>query len=348
MSAFRWAQTANFGVLPNALMPNCFVSQAYDLNDPWAHAKGICSTNSSLRDSCTWTNNNTAPPSPCCQCGETLANKTACDWNVSLWNDDLRPLAPLIRTSSETPFFMGPIHPRLKAPVGRRLAAPLITLAYGGTGTVTGPTISGCALDDTSNTITLRFNKSLLAGDSVAITRTQVPIPPPPAPDPEERHPPKWTGPTPVQDSSLLQVCTGNAIDCACLSWTYNGTDKHHPSGFICEISADGNGLRRPPQATRGDIWSEAPIKLQSGESITVDTSHLNTSTGGVRAVKFGWSFSAGSCCVDLASQQSGLCIPGSCGVMTKQSLLPLNPFFATIDSTNGKCKCPAPQECDE
>lgn len=156
------------------------------------------------------------------------------------------------------------------------------------------------------------------------------------------------TGPTPVQDSSLLQVCTGDANDCACLSWTHNGTDKHHPTGFVCEIPADGNGMRRPPQSTRGDIWAEAPIKLQSGESIVVDTSHLNTSTGGIQAVKFGWSFSAGSCCIDLASQQSGLCIPGSCGVMTKQSLLPLNPFFATIDPAKGKCKCPVPQVCDE
>ena len=36
LSAFRWAQTANYGVLPNPRMPNTFVAQAYDLNDPWA------------------------------------------------------------------------------------------------------------------------------------------------------------------------------------------------------------------------------------------------------------------------------------------------------------------------
>ena len=36
LSAFRWAQTANFGVLPNPAMPRTFVAQAYDLNDPWA------------------------------------------------------------------------------------------------------------------------------------------------------------------------------------------------------------------------------------------------------------------------------------------------------------------------
>jgi hypothetical protein len=35
LSAFRWAQTANYGVLPNPAMPRTFVAQAYDLNDPW-------------------------------------------------------------------------------------------------------------------------------------------------------------------------------------------------------------------------------------------------------------------------------------------------------------------------
>ena len=32
LSAFRWAQTANYGVLPNPIMPRTFVAQTYDLN----------------------------------------------------------------------------------------------------------------------------------------------------------------------------------------------------------------------------------------------------------------------------------------------------------------------------
>eukprot|EP01048_Picozoa_sp_COSAG05_P028602 COSAG05_NODE_8961_length_658_cov_1.080501_2_plen_99_part_01 len=36
LSAFRWSQTANYGVLPNPVMPATFLAQAYDLNDPWA------------------------------------------------------------------------------------------------------------------------------------------------------------------------------------------------------------------------------------------------------------------------------------------------------------------------
>ena len=81
---------------------------------------------------------------------------------------------------------------------------------------------------------------------------------------------------------------------------------------------------------------------------MVVDTSALNMTGGGVRAVKFGWSFSAGTCCIDLLTLE-GLspCIPGSCGVMTRDSLLPLNPFFAVVQAS-GKCKCPPPQTCDE
>ena len=32
---FRWAQTANYGALPNPAMPNTFLAQAYDTHDPW-------------------------------------------------------------------------------------------------------------------------------------------------------------------------------------------------------------------------------------------------------------------------------------------------------------------------
>ena len=38
----RWAQTASYGVLPNAAMPNTFLAQAYDLNDPFAGMHKLC------------------------------------------------------------------------------------------------------------------------------------------------------------------------------------------------------------------------------------------------------------------------------------------------------------------
>ena len=42
MGAMRWAQTANAGVLPSDELPNTFLAQAYDLDDPWGPAMGNC------------------------------------------------------------------------------------------------------------------------------------------------------------------------------------------------------------------------------------------------------------------------------------------------------------------
>ena len=53
-----------------------------------------------------------------------------------------------------------------------------MSLHYEGNGTVTGPTIAGCTYDAGEHIITVQFNKTLLKGDAVAITRTQAPIPP--------------------------------------------------------------------------------------------------------------------------------------------------------------------------
>jgi len=190
-------------------------------------------------------------------------------------------------------------HPRLKEPVGRRLAASLVSLHYGGNGTVTGPTIAGCTYDSTKDTIIVQFNKTLLGKDTVAITRTQQPIPPLPPVDPEAKHPPKPTRPGPVLDSSLTHVCTGDAEDCACLSWLH--TPHPAPGNWTCEMPASNAGEPRSAQLTRGDIWTEVAIKLLPDKTaISIDTHHLNETTGGVHAIKFGWSEMQGSCCIDL------------------------------------------------
>ena len=76
---------------------------------------------------------------------------------------------------------MGPIHPRIKKPVGERLATAamgkmrscfvytcrrLIDLSriagvvYGGEGAYAGPTLAGCTA--TADAITIRFNTTLL------------------------------------------------------------------------------------------------------------------------------------------------------------------------------------------
>jgi hypothetical protein len=227
------------------------------------------------------------------------------------------------------PPIYSPIHPRLKRPVGRRLAAALVALEYNGSGAVTGPTISGCTLSADNTHLTLMFNTTLLRGEHVAITHTQNVS----AMLEQE-----------LTDASVLFVCTGDAFDCNCLSW--HSLSKHGPT--VCAAPADGTAPRpiHGANGERGDLWAPAPLSILSISSIAVDTSALNI-TGGIHAVRFGWAYGNDHCCVD-ADVKSGKepCIPGACGVMTSASLLPLNPFFASIN--HGKCQCPAPQECNE
>ena len=174
----------------------------------------------------------------------------------------------------------------------------------------------------------VQFNKTLLKDDTVSITRSQTPIPPLPPPDPKVHHPPKPTRPGPVLDSSLTHVCTGDAEDCACLSWVSN--PHANPWIWTCIMPAADAGRPRAAQQSRGrspgfnspsnpcwpirlhltctllstgDIWTEVPIRmLPDKASIAVDTHGLNISTGGVHAITFGWSESAGTCCIDLPS----------------------------------------------
>ena len=96
-----------------------FVAQAYDLRDPWSgpgsHNYGRCTTNTSIRGYCGAPSSNPKQPggNACCNCGPTLADSKRCRWTNDLpdWNANMKPLAPLIRNGSATPFFMGPIHP---------------------------------------------------------------------------------------------------------------------------------------------------------------------------------------------------------------------------------------------
>jgi len=108
--------------------------------------------------------------------GHYGANCTA--WAPTQWPPLLRRYAAPVRKNAPggVPHnnFMETIHVRLKGPVGRRWAlAAVNTLAKyrrnatAPAGPVTGPTISGCALDAGAGTLTLAFNETLLAGDTL-------------------------------------------------------------------------------------------------------------------------------------------------------------------------------------
>lgn len=310
MAAFRWSQTANYGVLPNPAMPHTFMAHAYDLGDPWGNdaGDGKCVANKSIPKACT----------KCCNCGDPSLYGPKCkfDETLSQWNDDLRPLAPLVRDDTATPFYEGPVHPRLKRPVGRRAAQALKALEFEGKGPVTGPTISGCRYDNTTSSITVFFNRTLLAGDKVVITSTQ-----------DINYD--------LEFGSTTMVCTGTAKDCGCLSWNY----------AKCEVPADG-GAPRNMEPNKAN-WTFVPVSVGKDNTLAVNLAGFNLTNNDVHAIKFGWNYKHGHCCESLdAKHKNEPCIPGSCGIMTKKSLLPVNPFFAQI--SDGKCSCTPPQTCDE
>jgi len=105
MGNMRWAQTLNYGTLPNPACPKCFMAQAYDLGDPWNG--GGC-----------W----------------ARGNNKCTGWGMTV------PYS-----STRTPYFMGSIHPRVKYEVGRRLATSAMSVVYGRKQAWTGPTIKSCS-----------------------------------------------------------------------------------------------------------------------------------------------------------------------------------------------------------
>ena len=149
MGAMRWAQTANYGILPNPAMPNTFLAQAYDLDDEWGPGSGPCITD--------WA---------CCSEGAWHAapqNMTACNAGTG----GKPHLCDLACRMDTVPVAMGGIHPRSKYPVGNRLATAYWNLLMGGKDAFTGPTLAGCSILGTE--LTIAFNTSLLRGDTVRV-----------------------------------------------------------------------------------------------------------------------------------------------------------------------------------
>lgn len=149
MGAMRVAQTAGHGVLPSPALPNTFIVQAYDLEDQWGSGDGPCFAK---------------PPGygprvawACCPSGY---NATLCAGREAL-------CAPACAAEADTKSVMGGIHPRSKKPVGERLARGAYNTVYGGTGSITGPTLAGCAVAGAS--LAIEFDTSLLRGDTVVL-----------------------------------------------------------------------------------------------------------------------------------------------------------------------------------
>eukprot|EP00038_Savillea_parva_P007103 m.167831 g.167831 ORF g.167831 m.167831 type:complete len:674 (-) comp12884_c0_seq1:903-2924(-) len=128
MGYMRNSQTANYGIVPNAVMNNTFSAQIYDLDDPFdslnCYHIGCCAFAPKPH-----------PPGYCDEC------------------------VPFCESWEGTPVYMGPIHPRSKYHVGMRLAQAAAVTVYGTSqGHSQGPTLAGCT--SSADSIVIDFMSS--------------------------------------------------------------------------------------------------------------------------------------------------------------------------------------------
>ena len=154
MGAMRWAQTASFGILPNADMPNTFLAQAYDLDDEWGPGEGPCMNEWACCPPPAW--------------HAATQNMTAC--NLGTHNNP--HLCDKACAADDIPVAMGGIHPRSKYPVGHRLATAYWNLLGGGVASEapgTGPTLASCTVNGPN--LQIQFNTSLLRSDKITVQK---------------------------------------------------------------------------------------------------------------------------------------------------------------------------------
>eukprot|EP01060_Flectonema_neradi_P030374 TRINITY_DN4390_c0_g1_i3.p1 TRINITY_DN4390_c0_g1~~TRINITY_DN4390_c0_g1_i3.p1 ORF type:complete len:608 (+),score=103.46 TRINITY_DN4390_c0_g1_i3:60-1883(+) len=278
-----YSQMGSYGEIPNPAMPNTFMAHAYDLADPWS--------------------NITCYKVDCCK-NFTLPKCHGCEGYCT--------------AGGETGFYMGPIHPRDKKPLGDRLAQAAFGAVYGADVPVSGPVISGCTLAD--GKLTLTFNKTLLGKETVVVDEYQRGM-----------------------NASMMQILTNSSLFCL-------QTNKDGPTRGTQSCRDDGMGnpfvVNLPPNKRSiidtDETWPMVNISVSGPNSIVADVSEWGDQVFGVRYA----FFTSGGCCSKNA-RTSGPCPIASCPLKASGvGSLPANPFIARI--VNGKCKCLSPQVCDE
>lgn len=311
MANFRLAQTLGNGVLPSADMPNTFVALAHDAGDP------------------------TSPG----------------DWRAGApdskdWQEDSPYQAifdPRFMYSGPdqhaTNFFMGPIHPRSKQTMARRLARAARAHIYGDHEVVwTGPILKNCSVDPARHggfTVTLAFNETLLRSDAVHV----------------------WSPAraTASVELNLLANCV-NISDAPAPA-----PDLVWAAGPLCGSVSQALSPPVSPFEVQlnNSLWLPVPLNPTHGPyavngtkkpgfnvaSATVPMlpllSGAQMASVVVTGVRYAWS--EAPCCPgqDRSVQP---CPPNSCPIQTYNSTLPAAPFIAKVVAN--ACECYAPQVC--
>lgn len=323
ISAMRVAQAGGYGVLPNVAMPNTFLAHAYDLSDPYGNI-------SCYKDRCcdnNWNPNNTL--AQCHGCSSHFGGAT------------VSGIQPYCEMGDATPFYMGPIHPRVKKPVGVRLAKAAMAVAYKKGAATVGPTLSGCTKLGTK--ITLTFNKTLLGSGGLTV-----------------RPQSEWGYAD--RRASMMDVLVNKSAWCIQIKemgkrqppecWD-DGYGHTGPAGPYYDIEQPAASLPcikpghcpPPPPPFAGFAWM--PVDIAAGSDPNTVEVDLAVSGGVAFAIRYAW-VGGGDCCQGR-NHTSAPCIPASCPLMGAGELAPMpaSPFVAKITAA-GKCQCVPPVVCDE
>jgi hypothetical protein len=337
-------------------MPNTFLAEAYDLGDPWTTPQcgvdGIYGGAPYKGQHC------------CVDKSDSQPNGANCSGDHrGVWGalNDTRDWANL-----------GPLHPRVKRPLGKRLAQSLHGSVYNGSMIAAGPAFAGCSLDQVGRggggggsgaiegagaggggrTMTLRFDKALLKGESVGFDSSN----------------------TVAKEDTALYVLVNASVDTSDPRFVAAVEANHHepfiniypgnPALYTGPYS-DGNEMGVlgwvAVAATQGATPDTLTVDL-SGLKATDTVSAIRYGVGGVGYGKFsGAATRSGNanaftstvgttrlCCgpfVDTALQPCG---PERCPIKASgPNALPAAPFFAAVNGKTGKCTCFAPQVCN-
>lgn len=257
------------------------------------------------------------------------------------------------RYNCSVPFFMGPtLHPRLKAPVGRRLAAGAMAIIYNSSEHYGQPAVGGCRLGGGAGggegvgagdgaRLVLKFSSPRLRGSRLDVRPYN-------ASDP--------------QRSGLSVLIAASGRDGPARPRREPDAVAYaarHGESYGAALAA---GRVVPPLVDPTGVWVPVHIALGSDGSdgaptVIADLAPLAGATP--LAVRYAWGGQDGPAtgdvlCCDPAAVAPGSvseCAPAGCPIMTADSSaafggLPANPFLAKI--VGGKCECPPPQVCDE
>jgi hypothetical protein len=273
--------------------------------------------------------------------------------------------------------YMGPaLHPRLKYPVGHRLAVGAMAIAYNSSLHYGQPTLSGCVLSNVlasgsangpAALLTLKFSATELGGANLTVNPYN-------AADPSRsalsvlvaKSRPAARGV--LVELSLERSVTSHAAERTTSERSTAENAANHATfadRFVeswMAAPAESRVVLSTPLDDPTGTWVPVHIKLGSdgrdgAPTVVADLTPLAGATP--LAVRYAWDGADGPatgdvvCCDPAAVAQgsSDECVPASCPIMTADARaiyggLPANPFLAKL--VDGKCECPPPQSCGE